>query len=227
MRLSGHETKAGRITPRAPGRTWNWSAVAGGSRGATRPAFLLAVLALAIVAGAVLLYTSQRSETPTAKPLEVHRTNLVLTAGVWFLLGDTNAFTGLLLDTHDDGAKKSQTAISNGLPHGLSLGWHTNGQPQVEEHFVTGMSHGVRTKWHANGQMLSQATIVNGQLDGVFRRWDQRGMPVEEIELKAGQADGVSRSFFPSGCVKAEVLLRGGQVVDRKSWQDGVRPAGG
>jgi antitoxin component YwqK of YwqJK toxin-antitoxin module len=201
--------------------------MAGGSRGATRPAILLTVFALAVVAGAVFWLTRQRPEMRATKSPEVHRTNLVLTAGVWFLPGDTNAFTGLLLDTHDDGAKKSQTAISNGLPHGLSLGWHTNGQQQVEEHFVAGMSHGVRTKWHANGQMLSQVTIVNGQLDGVFRRWDERGMPVEEIALKAGQADGVSRSFFPSGCVKAEVLLRGGQVVDRKSWQDGVRPAGG
>lgn len=160
---------------------------------------------------------SDRSDLAKA---ETHRTNLVLHAGRWTLPGTTNAFTGLLLDTYDNGARKSLSTVSNGLLNGVSRGWHTNGQHQVEEHFFASVSHGLRTKWHPNGQKLSEVTIVDGKLHGMFRRWDENGALTEEIEMKNGQPEGISNSYFPSGFLKSQVLLRNGQVVSRQSWND-------
>ena len=198
-----------------------------GHVGAARLTLLLGVLALAVVGGAIFFFTRPHPVTSTTALPELHRTNLVQTAGHWHRPSETNTFTGLLLDTYDDGAKKSRTDISNGLPHGLSLGWHTNGQPQIEEHFLAGTSHGLRTKWHANGQKLSEVNIANGKLEGTFRRWDESGARAEEIEMKDGHPDGLSRAWFPSGCLKAEATLRAGKVITQSAWPDGERPAGG
>lgn len=141
--------------------------------------------------------------------------------GRWYAPEQTNAFTGLLLDTYDDGAAKSRSTVSNGWLHGLSQGWHTNGQHQVEEHFVAGTSHGLRTKWHPNGQKLSEVTIGSGNLQGTFRSWHENGGRAEEVELKDNQPDGLSRSWFPSGFLKSQVMLRNAKVIDQKFWKDG------
>ena len=191
--------------------------VAVSSRG--RPVFFAVVL-VSVLGGAIFLATRERP-LPVAPILEVHRTNLVLQAGCWFAPGQTNGFTGLLLDTYDDGAMKSRSTVSNGLLHGLSQGWHTNGQQQVEEHFVAGTSHGLRTKWHPNGQKLSEATIVSGKLQGTYRSWHENGERAEEVELHDGQPDGLSKAYFPSGLLKSQVTLRNGKVVDQKFWKDG------
>ena len=186
-------------------------------------------LALLVSLGLVSFLALRHRPAPTdpadAAASATHRTNLVFQAGHWLLPGTTNLFTGFLLDTYEDGTRKSLSAVSNGLLHGLSLGWHTNGQQQIEEHFVLGVSHGPRTKWHENGQKLSEVTIVDGQLDGTFRRWDESGALTEEIEMKAGQPDGLSRAYYPNGTVKTEVRLEQGRVLERHSWPDGEKPS--
>ena len=186
------------------------------------------VLILIAAAGGVLFVVTRRHPVQPTPPLtELHRTNLVLQAGCWRLPGTTNLFTGLLLDTYEDGTRKSLSMVSNGLLQGLSQGWYTNGQQQVEEHFIAGTSHGLRTKWHPNGQKFSEVPIVEGQLHGSFRRWDEQGALTEEIEMKAGQPDGLSRGYYPSGSLRAEARLEQGRVIKSQQWKDGekARPA--
>lgn len=175
---------------------------------------------VAVLGGVIFLATRHHLHPTTTLP-EVHRKNLELRAERWYAPGQTNGFTGLLLDTYDDGATKSRSAVSNGYLHGLSQGWHTNGQQQVEEHFVAGTSHGLRTKWHPNGQKLSEVTIVSGKLHGTFRSWHENGERAEEVELKAGQPEGLSLAWFPGGFLKSQVTLRNGKVIDQKFWTDG------
>jgi len=190
---------------------------------------LLVLCALALLGLAVAFYfrlrsrptASDASDASKASDRATHRTNLTFQAGHWLLPGTTNAFTGFLLDTYDDGARKSLSAVSNGLLHGLSIGWHTNGQQQVEEHFVLGVSHGLRTKWHPNGQKLSEVAIVDGQLQSTFRTWHENGVLAQEVQLKDGQPDGLSKAYFPSGYQKSQVTLRNGKVVEQQFWKDG------
>src|SRR5437868_6923684 len=184
-----------------------------------RRAYLIILLGL-IVGGVLFLMGRQPPRSPAPIP-EVHRKKLEMRADHWYLPGQNTGFTGLLLDTYENEALKSRSAVSNGLLHGLSQGWHTNGQQQVEEHFVAGISHGLRTKWHANGQKLSEVEIVNGKLQGTFRSWNENGERAEEVELKNGQPDGISKSYFPSGFLKAQVTLRNGTVVTQQFWKDG------
>jgi antitoxin component YwqK of YwqJK toxin-antitoxin module len=151
------------------------------------------------------------------------RTNLVLMDGRLWVSGQKNPFTGLMIEYAANGSLRSRSAISNGLPHGLSEGWHTNGQLQVSEHFREGVSQGLRTKWYASGAKQSEANIAEGKLNGTFRRWHENGALAEQVELVDGQPAGISLSYFPSGSLKARVVLKSGRPVEREFWKDGER----
>lgn len=186
----------------------------------TKWAFSL--LALALLAGAVtmllpwLLAPKLPIESTAVAPAAISRTNLVLVAGRLCLAGETNAFSGIMIDHQTDGMLRSRSAVTNGLLHGLSEGWHTNGQLQVTEHFKAGVSHGPRTKVYADGTKLSEAAIVDGQLHGPFRRWHENGALAEEMEMNHGQPDGIAKAYFANGTLKSECTLRNGKVVEQK-----------
>jgi len=181
---------------------------------------IFAILLLSLIGLSLFLVTRPR-QVPTAPLAEAHRKNLELRTEGWFAHGETKGFTGLLLDTYEEGMLKSRSVVSNGLLHGLSQGWYTNRQLQIEEHFVAGISDGLRTKWHPNGQKLSEVTIANGKLQGIFRSWHENGMPAEEVMLKDGEPEGKSKAWFSSGFLKSQVTLRNGKIVEKQFYKDG------
>src|SRR5688572_17269430 len=95
--------------------------------------WVLAVVLLSLL-GAIFFATRPRPKLP-APLLEVHRQKLELRDGIWCVAGQTNHFTGILLDTYEEGALKSRSAVSNGLLEGLSQGWWSNNVLQVTEYY--------------------------------------------------------------------------------------------
>ena len=179
-------------------------------------------LVLLVSVGVVGFLALRHHPTPSdPSDQATHRTNLVLQAGGWHLPGESNGFTGLLVDTYADGALKSRSAVSNGLLEGLSTGCYTNGQPQIEEHFRANLSEGLRVKWFPDGRKLSEANIVAGKLEGTFRRWHDNGQLAEQMEMKTGEPDGVAFAYYPSGFVKARTRVENGKILDQKVWPDG------
>jgi hypothetical protein len=184
------------------------------------------IAALAIVCLGAALFVFLRK--PPAKALnapapEIPRHDLVQTDGRWHRSGETNPFTGWMVDYYPAGERLSRSQISNGFLNGVSETWYTNGQMQVREHFKDGTSHGLREKWHENGARLSQATIVEGKVTGPFQSWYDNGQLAEQIEMRLGRADGTAWAYYPSGFLKAETTLHDGEVLDRKVWKDGER----
>ncbi|MCX6903870.1 MAG: toxin-antitoxin system YwqK family antitoxin [Verrucomicrobia bacterium] len=184
---------------------------------------LLGTAALAALGTVVLLFTSRQPSPPPAE--EILRSQLALTDNRLHRLGQTNLFSGVVVELYGTNSLKSRSMVSAGLLHGLSEGWHTNGQLAVREYFTNGVSHGMRVKWHPNGRKLSEANIVQGQIEGLFRRWHEDGSLSEEVPMKAGQPDGLARSYFASGYLKAEASLRQGQVLTQRFWKDGEQAA--
>jgi hypothetical protein len=186
--------------------------------------FAFALLGLLTATAAVWLMRPTPSAPPVGLvlvPAAVARTDLVLYAGRLCRLGQTNAFTELMIEHAAAGSLRSRSSISNGLLHGTSEGWHTNGQLQVTEHFKAGVSHGLRTKWHPNGVKLSEGEIVDGKFHGTFRRWYDTGSLAEQVEFADGQPHGLSLAYYPSGFLKARVKMRQGKVLEKNSWPDG------
>lgn len=171
----------------------------------------------------LLLRPSKEPETPAeAKPTvrqallsETTRTNDLI-----HVTGESDPFTGDIVEYYRDGKLKSQTGVSNGLLEGISLGWFTNGVMQVKEPFHAGKSHGKRTKWNVDGSKLSEAEIVDGELHGMFRRWHENGQLSQQLPMKHGKADGVSQAWDPSGRLKARVVLTNGVVVSQEFFDD-------
>ena len=180
------------------------------------------LLLTALAWGVRALRHPHRPETTTALPV-VARTNLMLLAGRWFQLPETNAFTGCMVESYPDGSPRSRAAVSNGLLHGLSVGYYTNGQVQIRECYKDSIADGLRQRFYASGQKKSEAFIVNGKLEGTFRSWHENGQLAEQIEMNQGNPDGEAWAFYPSGFVKAESRVRAGQVLDQKCWEDGQR----
>jgi antitoxin component YwqK of YwqJK toxin-antitoxin module len=149
------------------------------------------------------------------------RSELVLRDGRLYPAGDSNVFSGAMVERYPDGTLRSRSTVLDGLLDGLSEGWFTNGQLQVTEHFQRGISHGRRTKWHRGGGKLSEANIVKGQFDGPFRKWHENGRLSESVQFTNGQPAGISLAYFPSGFLKARARLEAGKVVEQGFWKDG------
>jgi len=180
---------------------------------------IFAIVLLALVA-AIFFFARSRPNT-IAPPREVHRRNLQLRAGIWYAPGQTNGFTGVLLDTYEDGTLRSRSTISNGLLDGLSQGWWSNNVLQVTEYYSQGVSHGKRTKYYLSGRKQSEAAVMNGKLEGLFERWHENGKLAEQVSLKNGQPDGESLAYHPDGSLKARVRLAQGKVLEQKFWGPG------
>src|SRR5262245_27225220 len=187
-----------------------------------KPAIAVAVVALALVA-VICLIRRQPTKSDSVLPKETPRREMAQNEGLWYRHGQTNPFSGCMVDYYPNGALLSRCEISNGLAHGMSESWYTNGQMQVREHFKHGISDGEREKWHENGARLSQAITVEGNVTGSFRSWHDNGQLSEQIEMKLGKPDGVALAFYPSGFLKAETTAHNGEVVSRESWPDGER----
>src|SRR3954451_23766055 len=180
----------------------------------------LLALALFVLVGAMFFATRPHPKPPAPLP-EVNRKNLELRDGIWYASGQTNRFTGVLLDTYVDGARKSRSAVSNGLLEGLSQGWWTNNVLQVTEYYTHGISNGERTKYYPDGHKESVATVIDGKLEGRFDRWHENGTLAEHLNLKHGEPDGESVAYHPDGSLKARVRLAEGKVLEQKFWAPG------
>jgi antitoxin component YwqK of YwqJK toxin-antitoxin module len=185
----------------------------------------LAGLALVAVLAAGLWIAHRHAGGHPQAIRETAQRDMIQKEGRWYALGETNRYTGWMLDVYPGGAPLSRVQLADGLLNGLSETWYTNGQPQVREFFKDGVSHGHREKWHPNGARLSEATIVEGKVTGTFRSWYDNGRLSERIEMSRGRPDGTALAYYPSGFLKAETSVRDGQVLDRKSWNDGQRRA--
>lgn len=188
---------------------------------------MISILVLVLLAGALttllvrLLDPKSPVESTAVVPVAISRTNLVLVAGRLCMVGQTNAFAGLMFEHSAGGSLRSRSAVTNGLLHGLSEGWHTNDQLQVSEHFREGISHGLRTKWYSNGVKLSEGGIIDGKFHGTFRRWSENGILAEQIEFADGQPHGLSLAWYPSGFLKARVKMKDGKIIEQATWKDG------
>ena len=140
-----------------------------------RPRALLLPLALSLglLLALVLTRPHHHPLPPAAPPLvELNRTNLLRLQNHWCVVGQTNPFSGVMVEYYPGGARMSRSVISNGLLNGLSQGWFTNGQMQIQETYHDSLADGQRTRWYPNGNKLSEATIVQGTavIDTIFLR---------------------------------------------------------
>ena len=171
-----------------------------------------------LISGGVL-FLEQRSAKPVlTREMALEALNRV--EGRFYVGGETNAFSGFVLEHYENGVPKSRTAVRDGLLDGFSEGWYPNGQLQVQEFFVQGVAHGRKTKWWKSGQMLSDGEVVDGEWEGLFRKWHENGQLSQEIPMKRGKAHGVAKAWFESGALKSRVEMAEGEIVKSEYFEE-------
>jgi antitoxin component YwqK of YwqJK toxin-antitoxin module len=174
---------------------------------------LRALIVLTVLLGVGLTaYRALRRQSPVSLE-QVSRNNLVLQSGRWMKTGETNVFTGVMVEFYPDGTLQSRSVVSNGLLNGVSEGWRTNGVLAVREMFNAGRSHGVRTKWDESGNRIAETDIRAGEIEGMHREWHTNGQPALEVTMVSGKPHGLSRKWNPDGLLVGQWSLSNGVVL--------------
>ena len=188
--------------------------VRSGGRWVVVRALLLAALGLVFV----VAYLDSRRRVPTAQPVvEVDRKELVLQGGHLVRNGESNAFTGLMVEFYPDGTLQSRSVVSNGVLHGLSEGWHTNGILAVQETFVLGRSEGVRTKWDSASNRIAESSIHDAKIHGFHREWHTNGQLALEAAMSEGLPHGRVQKWSPAGVLIGQWVLSNGIVLESRT----------
>ncbi len=183
------------------------------------------IVGIALVLVLVGLVWKGLQEAP-AEPLpELELSELKKVEGRFYIAGETNVFSGIVVENYEDGSPKSRTVVADGLLNGKSEGWYPSGQLQVQEFFVDGVANGRKTKWWENGQKLSDGEVAEGEWHGLYRKWHENGQLSQEIPMKQGKAHGVAKAWFPSGTLKSRVEMAEGETVKSEFFEDVAAPS--
>ena len=174
---------------------------------------LRALIVFTVLLGVGLTAYRALRRQPSVSLEQVSRNNLVLQSGRWMKTGETNVFTGLMVEFYPDGTLQSRSVVSNGLLHGVSEGWRTNGVLAVREAFLDGRSHGTRTKWDEAGNRIAETDIRAGEIEGLHREWHTNGNPSLEVTMARGKAHGLARKWSLEGQLAGQWVLSNGAVV--------------
>ena len=174
---------------------------------------LRALIVFTVLLGVGLPAYRALRRQPSVSLEQVSRNNLVLQSGRWMKTGETNVFTGLMVEFYPDGTLQSRSVVSNGLLHGVSEGWRTNGVLAVREAFLDGRSHGTRTKWDETGNRIAETDIRAGEIEGLHREWHTNGKPSLEVTMARGKAHGLARKWSLEGQLAGQWVLSNGAVI--------------
>lgn len=143
--------------------------------------------------------------------------------GVLYALGDTEPYTGPVIDYHPNGVKSYQYEVKKGVPQGpvtewyqsrqkmtestlkdgelvgVMTGWYPNGKKEYEMPLEEGEIHGAGTEYYESGQRKSQTPYVKGKREGREIGFDENGIKLWEADWKADRLEGAYVEFYPSG----------------------------
>ena len=107
--------------------------------------------------------------------------------GVWYEKNTEVPFTGVLVETYDDGQKWIEKHYKDGKGDGVSTIWYENGQKKVEGNWTSGKWNGLWTHWDENGQKRSEGNNKDGENDGTWTYWDKDGNITSTKTWKDGE----------------------------------------
>ena len=125
---------------------------------------------------AALQATPENAQAKVDEPpvQTVDASKLVERDGLWYEDDSETPFTGVAVDKHENGKKKSETPYKNGKKDGLSTGWYKNGQKRAEVTYKDGKRWGRNTSYHENGKKVLEIFWKDRKMLSV-KSWDDAG----------------------------------------------------
>jgi antitoxin component YwqK of YwqJK toxin-antitoxin module len=99
---------------------------------------------------------------------------------------DGKPFTGIVLDTYPDGARKARFQLVGGKADGAWTEWHPDGAVRFYSEWQDGKGEGPFVYFHPNGEISERVTARGDRWDGVAEGWHPDGRKAFERTYSAG-----------------------------------------
>jgi antitoxin component YwqK of YwqJK toxin-antitoxin module len=83
-------------------------------------------------------------------------------------------FTGIGVESYENGQKKSEKRYKRGVEHGFSYEWYENGKKKSEVPWENGNVNGHVYSWYENGNKNTVGHLTRGDEDD-WTSWDEKG----------------------------------------------------
>lgn len=101
---------------------------------------------------------------------------------------DGTPFTGIVVDTYPDGARKARYQVVEGKADGAWAEWYPNGAIRFYSEWRAGKGEGPFVYFHPNGEISERVTARADIWDGVAVGWHPDGKKAFERVYQAGKA---------------------------------------
>lgn len=95
-------------------------------------------------------------------------------------------FTGFVVDTYPDGARKARFHVVDGKADGVWAEWYPNGAIRFYSEWRAGKGEGPFIYFHPNGEISERVTARADIWDGVAEGWHPDGRKAFERVYQAG-----------------------------------------
>ncbi len=154
---------------------------------------------------------------------------LFLMGGRWFLLNETHRleqtgygysqkgkpFSGILLDTYENGRPKHFQMLWQGKFFATEYIWYPDGQRMAERPHKDGLPHGDWKMWYPDGSVKSLRHYKEGQITGEMWGWHSNGQ-VSDFNLYENGQEISHKSWIADGTPYYNYVYYQGKKVGMK-----------
>ena len=152
-------------------------------------------LSILMVGVALLAGGCGKKEVLEGKPpREVSTDELIFRENIAYVRGETEPFTGTVINYFENGKKESEVPYVNGKKHGTRIMYYEDGSKRSESPHVDGIAHGTAIWCREDGSILGITPWVNGKEHGTAIGYNRDGSKWLEIVWENGKK--ISRKEF-------------------------------
>lgn len=116
----------------------------------------------------------------------------------FYLNPDGTYYTGVL-ETNENGVKKSVLEVNNGQLNGEATYYYASGKLMETGYFNNGQRDGKWIRYNESGIMVGLAAYSMGKKHGTWLVWDDNGKKRFEMNYKMGEKSGVWFNWDENG----------------------------
>jgi len=109
---------------------------------------------------------------------------------LWTKKGDTNPFTGDVIEHFENGKVKGRGQFKKGLVNGLRIMNYESGNKHMEKNYSEGQSNGKNTEYYENGAIKQEGDFKNGKEIGTWKIYYESGKLNALLNFSDGAQQG-------------------------------------
>ncbi|HDS00616.1 MAG TPA: hypothetical protein ENO07_01230, partial [candidate division Zixibacteria bacterium] len=99
--------------------------------------------------------------------------------GLYYAVNEDKPFSGVAVETYEDGQKSAEKSFEDGKLHGFIRAWYPDGNKKSEIGYDDGLQSGPFRTWYDNGQQEMEGDYKDGRRTGEWSFWNRDGQKLE------------------------------------------------